>query len=179
MLSQRVYWWGKIKEPLNSAIANNEPSLLKLQQALIGFKVMKKTTWSIIIKAWCSHVRVRALRCDWRGRAPSTGARTGPCPWGNHPSCNINIPEAAAPEAFTMILKYCYDQHLMIKYRSTSTRWWDRCFYQKVIIGTVYDYNAVYPALAYYLWALLSRCWLLSVFWQSFPPEMKFVKSSI
>lgn len=44
MLSQRVHWWAKIKKPLNSAIANNEPSLLKLQQALIGFKVMKKTT---------------------------------------------------------------------------------------------------------------------------------------
>lgn len=105
MLSQRVHWWGKIKKPLNSAIANNEPSLLKLQQALIGFKVMKKTTWSIIIKAWCRHVRARALCCDWQGRAPSIGARTGPCPWGSHPSTNINISESAAPEAFTLIFK--------------------------------------------------------------------------
>lgn len=63
MPSQRVHWWGKIKKPLNSAIANNEPSLLKLQQALIGFRVMKKTTWSIIIKAWCRHVRAWALCC--------------------------------------------------------------------------------------------------------------------
>lgn len=44
MLSQRVHWWFKIKKPLNSAIANNEPSSLKLQQALIGSKAMKETT---------------------------------------------------------------------------------------------------------------------------------------
>lgn len=100
MLSQRVHWWAKIKKPLNSAIANNEPSLLKLQQALIGFKVMKKTTWSIIIKARCRHVKAWDSCCEWRGRAPSIKARTGPCPWGNHPSTSINISEAAAPEAF-------------------------------------------------------------------------------
>lgn len=179
MLSQRVHWWGKIKKPLNSAIANNEPSSLKLQQALIGFKVMKKTTWSIIIKARCRHVRARALCCDWRGRAPSTGARTGPCPWGNHPSSNINISETAAPEAFTLILKYSYDQHLMIKLERYQPDDGTDVFYQKVIVGTVYDYNGVYSTQAYYPRALLSRCWLLSVFWQSFPLELKFVKSRI
>lgn len=100
---------GEIKKLLNSAIANNRPSLLKLQQALIGFKVMKKTTWSIIIKVWCRHVRAQALRCEWWGRASSTGARSGPCPWGNHPSSNINISEAAVPEAFILISKYSYD----------------------------------------------------------------------
>lgn len=48
------------------------------------------------------------------------------------------------------------------KIRATSTRLWDRCFFF-LSKGTVYDYNAVYPMQAYYPWALLSRCWLLSV----------------
>ena len=132
MLSQRVPQWGKIKKPLNSTIANNEPSLLKLQQALIGFKVMKKTTWSIIIKGQCRHVRAQALCCEWRGRAPSTGARTGPCPWGNHPSSNINISEAEASETLPLIPKQFYDQHAMTKIVATLPRWWDRCFYHKI-----------------------------------------------
>lgn len=66
ILSQRDRRWVRIKNPLNSAIANNEPSLLKLQGALIGFKVMKETTRSIIIKRWCLAVR-----------APGPGAATG------------------------------------------------------------------------------------------------------
>lgn len=38
-----------MRKALNFTIANNELSLLKLHQALIRFKVMKKTTQSIII----------------------------------------------------------------------------------------------------------------------------------
>lgn len=48
-ISQLAVLWGKMKKALNFTIANNEQSLLKLHQALIRFKVMKKTTRSIII----------------------------------------------------------------------------------------------------------------------------------
>lgn len=40
---------GKTRKVLNFTISNNEQSLLKLHQALIRFKVMKKTTQSITI----------------------------------------------------------------------------------------------------------------------------------
>lgn len=80
-LHAKKHWFvkagGEIKKLLNSSIANNRPSLLKLQQALIGFKVMKKTTWSIIIKVWCRHVRAQALCCEWWGWASSTGGGQG------------------------------------------------------------------------------------------------------
>lgn len=59
MPSQKGQCCAELQKPLNWAMANNEPSLLNLQQALIGFKVMKKTTWSIIIKALCHCVRAR------------------------------------------------------------------------------------------------------------------------
>lgn len=110
LMSQWVYWCTRIKNPSNSAIGNNEPSLPKSQQALIGFKVMKKTTRSIIIKARCHHVRAQAVCCDLQGRAPSIGARTGPSPWGSHPSTTINVVKAAAaPEVFPLIEKCCHD----------------------------------------------------------------------
>lgn len=116
LTSRWVYWCTRIKNPLNSAIANNEPSLPKAQQAPIGFKVMKKTTRSIIIKAWCRHVRAQAVCCDLQGRAPSIGARTGPSPWGNHPSTTINVVKAAAaPEVFPLIEKRCHDGLSVIK----------------------------------------------------------------
>lgn len=87
VLSQRVHRWGKIKNPLNSTIANNEPSLLKLQQLLIGFKVVKKNNKINHHQGLVSLCQSPSL-CTWtkRGRAPSTGSRTGLCSWGNHPT---------------------------------------------------------------------------------------------
>lgn len=96
--------------------------------------------------------------CGWRDRAPSTGARTGPCPWGNHPSSNINIGEAATPEALTLILNPAMTSNLMIKLELHQPDDVTDVFIKKVIVGTVYDYNGVYPVQAYYPWALLSRC---------------------
>lgn len=76
--SPRDRHWVGIRNPLNSAIANNEPSLLKLQRVLIGFKVMKKTTRSIIIKWRCRHVRASGPRAATGGpglrlRGPGPG----------------------------------------------------------------------------------------------------------
>lgn len=139
MLSQWIYWWSGKKKPLNSAIANNEPSLLKLQQALIGFNVMKKATWSIIIKVLCRLVRACAMCSDWQGKAPSIGARTGPCPWGNHPSTDINIWKPAAPEVFSLVLKYYHGGILKSQLHQPEF-----FFNQNPIAGVVYDNNSVY-----------------------------------
>lgn len=126
--SHRDRHWVGIRNPLNSAIANNEPSLLKLQRVLIGFKVMKKTTRSIIIKWRCRHVRASGPGAATGGaglRLQGAGPWPWPCPWGSHPSTNSSVWAAAAPECSPLILKRRYIP-------ATPARWWCSCFHQKV-----------------------------------------------
>lgn len=97
--------------------------------------------------------------CAVSGRVQlsSTEARTGPCPWGNHPSSNINISEVAAPKVFALILKYFYDHRLMIKSEQRQADDGTDVFI---------TYNCWYYMLLCWCVCLLSmsRSWLLSVF---------------
>lgn len=143
--SHRDCHWAGIRNPLSTAIANNELSLLKLQQVLIGFKVIRKTTRSIIIKLWCRHVRASRPGAATGGAGLHLQGAGG---WGPGPGPGRVLGAAIHPLTAASEQPQLLKTHQPDDGAAVSIKRWQR-----------HDDNVLWIQ-AYYP----SRCWLLYVF---------------